>query len=194
MLFAYGRLAGSAAAIIRHRHELRAFTLLFDFAGALAAVSVVEGHRRRFWLSLLLLLLNGAYLYNTLIWEQVDAIYTCLSFGAVLLALRRRLVGSVLLYLVAFNMKLQAIIFLPALLLLWLPLARAAPWRLAEAVGVAAVGAAGAAGPVHLGRKSERPAPAFCFWLVRLATGFPSCQSTLSTGGFCCLGRCRSCK
>ena len=157
VLFAYGRLAGSAAAIVRHRHELRAFTLLFDFAGALAAVSLVEGHRRRFWLSLLLLL-NGAYLYNTLIWEQVDAIYTCLSFGAVLLALRRRLVGSVLLYLVAFNMKLQAIIFLPALLLLWLPLARAAPWRLAAAVGVAAVGQLALLAPfIWAGNQNDLP-------------------------------------
>ena len=140
VLHAYGRLlAGSAAAIVRHRHELRAFTLLFDFAGALAAVSVVEGHWRRFWLSLLLLL-NGAYLYNTLIWEQVDAMYTCLSFGAVLLALRRHLVGSVLCYVLAIYCKLQAIIFLPLLLLLWLPLAWARPrqlgWSLLGGVGL----------------------------------------------------------
>ena len=138
VLFAYGRLLGSPAAIIRHRHELRAFTLLFDFAGALAAVSLVRGTRRRFALSLLLLL-NVAYLYDTLIWEQVDAIYSCLSFMAVLLALRQRLVGSVLLYVLAGNMKLQAVIFLPPLLLLWLPLALARPRRL----GWSLLGAAG---------------------------------------------------
>ena len=138
-LFAYGRLMSSPAAIIRHRHELRAFTLLFDFAGALAAVSLVEGPRRRFWLSLLLLL-NVAYLYDTLLWEQVDAIYVCLGFGSVLLALRRRLVWSVLCYVLAINMKLQAVILLPPLLLLWLPLALAAPWRLVGAVGAAAMG------------------------------------------------------
>ena len=138
VLFAYGRLlAGNAAAIIRHRHELRAFTLLFDFAGALAAVSLVGGQRRRFALSLLLLL-NVAYLYDTLLWEQVDAIYVCLSFLAVLLALRRRLAGSVLCYVLALNMKLQAIIFLPPLLLLWLPLVGAR--RLVGAVGVAGLG------------------------------------------------------
>ena len=129
VLYAYGQLAGSAAAIQQHIHSLRAFTLLFDFAGALAAVSLVGGQRRRFALSLLLLL-NVGYWYNTLLWEQVDAIYTFLSFLAVLLALRQRLLGSVLCYVLAFNMKLQAVVFLAPLLLLWLPLAWARPRQL----------------------------------------------------------------
>ena len=129
VLYVYGLLAGSAAAIQQHIHSLRAFTLLFDFAGALTAVSLVTGGRRRFALSLLLLL-NVGYLYNTLLWEQVDAIYTFLSFMAVLLALRQQLLGSVLCYVLAIYFKLQAVIFLPPLLLLWLPLARAKPRQL----------------------------------------------------------------
>lgn len=69
----------------------------------------------------LALLLNLGYLYNTLIWEQVDAIYTLFAFGAVVLAARQRNTGSVLCFVLALAAKTQAIIFLPPLLLLWAP-------------------------------------------------------------------------
>ncbi|HEX8349137.1 MAG TPA: hypothetical protein VF598_04180 [Hymenobacter sp.] len=120
VLFLFGKLAGSTENIHHYQHLLKAFTLLFDFAGAILAASLVADHQRRFILSLLLLF-NAGYLYNTLVWEQVDAIFTCLTFAAVLLAVRHEPVWSLLFYVLALNTKPQAIIFLPALLLLWLP-------------------------------------------------------------------------
>jgi Gpi18-like mannosyltransferase len=128
-LWLFGQLCGSAAAINRNRHWLKAFTLVFDFAGAFWAASVVPERTRRFGLALLLLV-NIAYLYDTLIWEQVDAIYSVLSFGAVLLAVRQRAVGSLLLFGLALAAKTQAIMFLPTLLLLWGPLWWRRPTRL----------------------------------------------------------------
>lgn len=122
VLWLYGLLMGSSQKIWHYQHLLKSFTLLFDFAGALlvsrlAAKAVAE---RRFKLSLLLLF-NIGYLYNTLIWEQVDAIHTFFAVAAAVLAVRQRLTASMLLFVLALNMKTQAIIFLPPLLLLWAP-------------------------------------------------------------------------
>jgi Gpi18-like mannosyltransferase len=129
LLALFGHLEGSAAAIQAHWYRLKLLTLPFDLAGALLAASLARPDRRRFRASLLLLL-SPAYLYNTLIWGQVDAIYTCLVFAAVLLALRERAAWSGVFFVLALNAKLQALIFLPPLLLLWVPLWRAAPRRL----------------------------------------------------------------
>ncbi|GAB3834524.1 hypothetical protein [Hymenobacter jeollabukensis] len=137
ILWLFGRLAGSAEAIGAYSHGLKAFTLLFDFAGALLAASWLRGGWQRF-LGSLWLLLNVGYLYNTLVWQQVDAIFTTLSFAAVVLALRQRPGLSLVLYVLALNAKLQAIVFLPLLGLLWLPLGRLAPRQLLLGLGTAA--------------------------------------------------------
>ena len=137
VLWVYGHALGSVAKIQHYAHYLKGYTLVFDFAGAFWAASLVPERHRRFGL-LLLLLLNIGYLYNTLIWIQVDSIYTFFSFGAVVLAARRRAVGSVLCYVLAILTKVQAIIFLPPLLLLWLPLWWQRPRRLLAAAGAGA--------------------------------------------------------
>ncbi|GAB3834521.1 glycosyltransferase 87 family protein [Hymenobacter jeollabukensis] len=120
ILWLFGRLAGSAEAIEAQRYSLKLLTLPFDVGGALLAASLAGPARRRF-VGSLWLLLNFGYLYNTLIWGQVDAIYTGLSFGAVVLALRDRGTWSAVCFALALAAKLQALIFLPPLLLLWAP-------------------------------------------------------------------------
>jgi len=131
ILWLYGQLAGSVYRLQRYAHLLKAFTLVFDFAGAFWAASLVPERSRRFGLALVLLL-NIGYLYNTMIWIQVDSIYTFFSFGAVVLAARQRPVASLLLYVLALASKTQAIIFLPPLLLLWGPQWWRQPRRLAQ--------------------------------------------------------------
>jgi Gpi18-like mannosyltransferase len=121
ILWLYGRLLGSVEKLQYYIHLLKAFPLLFDFAGAFWAASLVPERSRRFGL-MLLLLFNIGYLYNTLIWIQVDSIYTFFAFGSVVLAVQQRAVGSALCFVLALAAKTQAIIFLPPLLLLWLPL------------------------------------------------------------------------
>ncbi|RAK67023.1 glycosyltransferase 87 family protein [Hymenobacter edaphi] len=138
VLWLFGRLAGSAAAIEAQRYSLKLLTLPFDFGGALLAASLLRGARRRF-VGSLWLLLNAGYLYNTLIWGQVDAIYSGLSFGAVLLALRGRGTWSAGCFALALAAKLQALIFLPGLLLLWAPQWWQRPRRL-PAAGLAGLG------------------------------------------------------
>jgi len=133
VLFAYGKLVGDADHIYRYRHLLKLFTLAFDFGGALLAVRKFgwgDGNQR-FILSLLFLL-NIGYLYNTVAWEQVDAILGTLVFAAVVQALRQRTVSSMVLCVLALNMKSQGIIFLPPLGLLWVPQWWQAPRRLGQ--------------------------------------------------------------
>jgi Gpi18-like mannosyltransferase len=130
VLFAFGRLVGEADRIYRYRHLLKMVTLVFDFWGAIWAVRQFgwgDGNQR-FLLSLLFLL-NVGYLYNTVAWEQVDAILSTLAFAAVVQALRQRTVSSMVFFLLAINMKSQGIIFLPPLLLLWAPQWWQAPRR-----------------------------------------------------------------
>jgi Gpi18-like mannosyltransferase len=133
VLFAYGKLAGDADHIFRNRHLLKIVTLLFDFGGAILAVRRFGwgDSNQRFMLSLLFLL-NVGYLYNTVAWEQVDAILGTLVFWAVVQALRQRTVSSMVLFVLAINMKSQGIIFLPPLGLLWLPQWWQAPRRLGQ--------------------------------------------------------------
>ncbi len=120
ILWLYGKLTGSVEKLVHYRHWLKAFTLVFDFAGAFWAASLAPDRTRRFGLALLLLL-NIGYLYNTLIWIQVDSIYTFFAFGALVLAQQQRPIASLMCFVLALAAKTQAIIFLPPLLLLWIP-------------------------------------------------------------------------
>jgi Gpi18-like mannosyltransferase len=138
ILWLYGRMMGNVDKMDYYRAWLKGFSLLFDFAGAFWAASLVPERSRRFGL-VLLLLFNIGYLYNSLIWVQVDTIYTFFAFGAVVLAVQQRAVGSMLSFVLAFAAKTQAIIFLPPLLLLWLPLWYYRPLRLVQAVGASAL-------------------------------------------------------
>jgi Gpi18-like mannosyltransferase len=139
VLYSYAKLAGSSHTITMYIHCLKAVTLLCDFGGAMLAVRYFgwgDGNQR-FILSLLFLL-NVGYLYDTVAWEQVDAIVSTLVFVAVVQALRQRPVSSLVWQLLALNMKTQAIIFLPPLLLLWAPHWWVAPRRLLQAVALGA--------------------------------------------------------
>jgi hypothetical protein len=133
ILWLYGASMGSLEKLYHYIHLLKGYTLVFDFAGAFWAASLVPERSRRFGLALLLLF-NIAYLYDTLVWIQVDSIYSLFCFGAVVLAAQRRPVASMLCYVFAFSAKTQAIIFLPPLLLLWAPQWWHRPRKLVQAV------------------------------------------------------------
>lgn len=139
-LFALGKLTGSVEKLQYYIYSIKLFILPFDVAGALLAAWVFTpgGRNQRFTASLLLLA-NVAFVYNTVLWAQVDALYSFFVFGAVVLALRERAVGSVLCFVLAFNAKTQAVLFLPPLLLLWAPLGWRAPRIILSALGAAAL-------------------------------------------------------
>jgi len=111
-------IQGTGENISNNMPYIRIFPLLFDILPVFILLFF-----RRFrelasgwhWF----LLLNVAYLYNSVIWGQVDSVHTSLSLLALLLAFKRP-VWSGLVFLLAFNAKIQAIIFLPLLLMIWL--------------------------------------------------------------------------
>ena len=140
ILFLFGKITGSVEKLVFYRHFIKLFILPFDFAGALlAAWYFAPGDRNQRFTASLLLLGNLAFVYNTVVWEQVDALFSCLVFGAVVLALRQRSGGSIVCYVLALNVKTQAVIFLPPLLLLWAPLWWQRPRALLAGVSSAAL-------------------------------------------------------
>jgi Gpi18-like mannosyltransferase len=64
--------------------------------------------------------LNVAYFYNTMAWFQIDGWVASMMFFSVFAALNNRLFGSLVLFVLAVNIKFQAIIVLPVLGLYWL--------------------------------------------------------------------------
>ena len=108
----------SAEQVRQHIYLLKIWPLLFDFL----PVGILLFLRKRWELKKgwhWFLLFNIAYLYNTLIWAQVDSVHSNLSLLAVVLAFVHPVASAVVFWL-AFNAKIQAGIFLPLLVLIWL--------------------------------------------------------------------------
>jgi len=118
VMWGFGKLAGSDAAITSDVGYLKAVTLLFDFVG-LWFVYKWLNKKIDYLFLLLLSILNVGFSYNTLIWGQIDGIYCCLSFISVYYAYHNKIILSMLCWVLAVNTKLQAIIILPVLSLLY---------------------------------------------------------------------------
>lgn len=121
VLRAYAAAMPNAEAIANNIHYLKIFTLLFDIGAVMLLMWWANKHGRTIIIAFFVLF-NIAYLYNTLFWGQIDAIHTTLVFAAFVLAFEEKLVWSAVIFLIALNTKTQAILFLPVLGLIWLPL------------------------------------------------------------------------
>jgi Gpi18-like mannosyltransferase len=96
---------------------LKCFVLIFDFA-TLAVVILLLKKNNINLLLCLVLLLNPAFWYNTVIWGQVDSIHTFFVFVAVLFAINKRSLPALVFMLLAVNTKVQAVVFFPLLLMI----------------------------------------------------------------------------
>lgn len=67
-------------------------------------------------------LLNVPILYNALVWGQMDIILSCFILVSYYFAVKEKITLSLLLLIAALNFKLQAIVFVPPLILMLLPL------------------------------------------------------------------------
>ncbi|MBC7412552.1 MAG: hypothetical protein H7331_08890 [Bacteroidia bacterium] len=111
-LYLFAKIQGSVESINENMYQLKFYTLLFDFAGPILCFICFKKAKTDFY-KLLFALLNVAYLYNTLIWGQVDSIFTFFCFAAIIAALYKRVYLTMVLYILAFGFKVQAIIFFP---------------------------------------------------------------------------------
>lgn len=120
----FGSLREGSEDIIANIHHLKLWILPFHFITAFFIALMIkkkdETSEKQVYHALLYVL-NAAVLYNTIIWGQVDEILTCLILIATFYAYEQRVTLSLVFLLLAINFKLQAIVFLPVLGLLLLP-------------------------------------------------------------------------
>ncbi len=110
-LYIFDLLQGTEANIIHNINSIKILFVCFDFL----PVVVLCAFRQKilsFKIPYLFLLLNVAYIFNSMAWGQIDSIYTNLAFLAIVTAVLYPVTG-ILLYLLALNTKQQAIEFLP---------------------------------------------------------------------------------
>ena len=117
-----GKVLGSKAAITEHIvFCTKLFTLAFDFLAVYITARFLANRNLAVW-PVVFLVVNLAYLYNTIFWGQVDSIHSTLTFISVLLLFNRKLIPGMLFFILALNMKTQAIIYVPFIALAMLPL------------------------------------------------------------------------
>ncbi len=112
-LYVYDLLQGTDANIIHHINNIKILFVFFDFL----PIFVLCCFRQKllsFRIPYLFLLFNIAYVFDSMVWGQIDSIYTSLAFLAIITSVRYPVAG-ILLYILALNTKQQAIEFLPVM-------------------------------------------------------------------------------
>lgn len=117
----YEWVCGSTDTILAKIKYIKVLPLMFDFLGALSILLLFKNNANKYFYCLLLLL-NGVYFYNTLIWGQFDSIPIALIVFSITALLYQNLLLGAIFAVIAFNVKLQVIIFFPLIFLLAMPL------------------------------------------------------------------------
>ena len=112
-LYLYDLLQGSEWNIIHNINNIKILFVFFDFL-PLFVLCCFRQKIFSFKIPWLYLVLNIAYIFNSMVWGQIDSIYTNLCFLAIVTAFYYPSI-SVVLYIVALNTKPQAIEFIPVL-------------------------------------------------------------------------------
>jgi len=116
ILYVYALLAGSTEAIILNINSLKLFTFAIELIGIFYVYQFIRERYKTYRqaaLFCLLILLNPAFLYDSLLYGQWDGIYTTLVFMSFYYATRNRLALSILFFFIALNAKIQALVYLP---------------------------------------------------------------------------------
>lgn len=132
VLAVYANLCPDAQAVDDYIPFLKLGALLFDILIVVGVAGILAAAGRPRRLSLLLLA-NPAFVYISLLWGQVDSVFTAFLVLALWAAVRQRPVWGMVCLTLSLAAKLQAIVLIPPLaaLLLW-PIRRQ-PRRLATA-------------------------------------------------------------
>lgn len=110
--------------IEKNIYLLKGVTLIFHFISTFFLILYIrkkEHTTENILLRSLFYLLNIAVLYNTFLWGQIDDILTCFVFISFYFTFKKRVLFSIIFILLAINLKLQAIIFLPGIFIALLP-------------------------------------------------------------------------
>jgi len=123
-LWFFGLIQGSIENIEKNIYLLKIFTLIFDFIGGFFLIKLIKekvANSYEWFFYSMFFFINIAVFYNTLLWGQVDGILATLIFISIYFAIKERVLISIVFFVLAINMKLQAIIFLPVWGLIILP-------------------------------------------------------------------------
>lgn len=120
VLDGFGKIFTTPELIWNNLHLLKILVLAFDISSIYLVIKMfqklnIQGSKAFF------ILFNIAFLYNTLFWGQVDGIFVFFVVCSIILALYNKTKLSLLIFLLAVNVKLQAVIYAPLILLLTLP-------------------------------------------------------------------------
>jgi Gpi18-like mannosyltransferase len=141
VLWVFAKAMGSAEAINQRFYFLRISTLIFDFWSLYILYRWID-RRHAYLLILVLAIGNVSYSYNTLLWGQIDTVWTAFSFAALYYAWRLRATLSAVCMVLALLTKLQAVIFVPLWAILFChAIAVAEPGGRLKKAGIAIVGA-----------------------------------------------------
>lgn len=119
LLWFWGKIMGSAEMVEAQTRYIRLIPIAFEFLTAIAVWWFVPKSRPY---APFILLFNMAMLFDSVIWGQLDGIYTCGVVWALYCAWQRKWEWAAVLMILSLNMKLQAVVFVPVVGLLFLPM------------------------------------------------------------------------
>ena len=115
-MYFFDLINGTTENIIKNINYLKVFSLIFLIVPIIFILFYKNfiDYKRKYHF---MLLLNIAYIYDTLVWGQVDSIYTCFSFLSIVLAFDFPIIAS-LTFVISLNTKLMSIESMAVFLLL----------------------------------------------------------------------------
>lgn len=112
VLWLFAQLAPSREFLIEHVYWLRYVTLAVDIIGLLLLYHWTD-RKIPFPLILIISLLNPGYMYDNIVFGQVDGILATLAFATLYCAYNQKIIGAAILFSIMINFKLQGIVFFP---------------------------------------------------------------------------------
>jgi Gpi18-like mannosyltransferase len=113
----FGWIKGSEQSIRDSIFQLKYITLLFEFGSIFILFKYVEKSLRP-WV-FLFIVFNPGFFYNNIIWGQIDGILAFFLLASIVLVLSRKNTLAILVFVLSLNFKVQSVIFLPLLLILF---------------------------------------------------------------------------
>ena len=116
----FGLIVQEGSLVVANIYLIKIIFIIFDVASIALLGYLLKKQGKSPYLSFLVMF-NLAYFYNSVLFGQIEAFYVFFVMAAILAALFKHPHISVICYTLAFYSKLQAIIFLPSVILLLLP-------------------------------------------------------------------------
>lgn len=114
LLYVFGKMQGSLKMIEYYVGYLKAFPIALDMIGLWYVYRFID-KKTGFLVLLLVNMLNFGFSYNSFVWEQFDGVFSTLNFIAVYYAWKRKMILSVVFFVLSFNVKVQAVILFPVI-------------------------------------------------------------------------------